>query len=370
MACIRKRRDRWVIDFYDQHGKRRWETMPDGATKKEAREKLREIEGKVKRRTYMPENRIPLFSKVARDWLEFKQTKVRVSTWEVYEGHLKNHFDEFNNLKVNQVTIADVEKWITKREREKMNPSTLKKVLTTLGQILSFAVRRRYADYNPLREAERPNGVQKKVMAVLTPEQIRDLVASAKGPKYALLFLLAAFTGARQGELLGLKWSDIYWDASQIGIRRTFNNGRWFEPKTEGSKRRIDVGPSILNLLREWKELCPENGLGLVFPNGAGKPINNHNLLNRYFYPTLKAAGLPRVRFHDLRHTYASLLIEQGENVVYIADQLGHSKPTTTLNVYGHLMKKKNPQAASMLEATILGPNGARQREIGGLIGR
>jgi integrase len=367
MACIRKRRDRWVIDFYDQHGKRRWETMPEGSTKKGTRDRLREIEEKVKRRTYTPENKVPLFSQVAQDWLEFKKPKVRENTWDVYEGHVKNHFGEFNDHKVNRVTIADVEKWITKRELDGMNPATLKKILTTLSQILSFAVRRRYADFNPLREAEKPGGIRKKEMNILTPEQIRALIAKAKAPKYAFLFLLAAFTGGRQGEILGLKWSDIDWEKSQIRIQRTFNNGRWFEPKTEDSKRRIDVGPSIMNLLREWKVLCSGNGSDLVFPNSAGNPMNNHNLLNRHFYPALKAAGLPKVRFHDLRHTYASLLIEQGENVLYIADQMGHSKPTTTLNVYGHLMKKAHPEAATLLETTILGPRGGVLGELGRL---
>jgi integrase len=360
MACIRKRRNRWVIDFYDHHGKRHWETMVEGSTKRQATERLREIEDQVKRRTYLPDSKIPLFSQVAQDWLEFKKTKVRVSTWNVLQGHVKNHFSEFNDLKVNQVTIAGVEKWITKRELKGMNPATLKKVLTTLGQILSFAVRRRYTDFNPLKEAERPNGGRKKEMVLFSPEQIRTLVSKAKDPKYALFFLVAAFTAGRQGELLGLKWQDIDWENNQIEIRRTFNNGEWFEPKTEGSKRRIDVGPSVMGLLKEWRENCPPSELGLVFPNEAGKPINNNNLLNRYYYPALEAADLPRIRFHNLRHTFASLLIDQGENAVYIADQMGHAKPTITLDVYGHLMKKRNPQAASVLEATILGENGSK----------
>jgi integrase len=88
--------------------------------------------------------------------------------------------------------------------------------------------------------------------------------------------------------------------------------------------------------------------------------MNNKNMLRRYFRPLLKAAGCPAVRFHDLRHTYASLLIEQGENIKYIQTQLGHSSPTVTLNVYAHLLKPTNQEAACRLENVVFGENGSK----------
>jgi len=106
--------------------------------------------------------------------------------------------------------------------------------------------------------------------------------------------------------------------------------------------------------LKEWKIAFIAGEQGLVFSTKTGNPINRNNLVNRYFYPTLKKAGLKRIRFHDLRHTYASLLIKQGENIKYIQVQLGHSDPTVTLNVYAHLMESSNPSAARRLEDTIL----------------
>ena len=114
--------------------------------------------------------------------------------------------------------------------------------------------------------------------------------------------------------------------------------------------------PSLL--LRKLRIACPPNPLDLVFPNKEGKPIDHHNLVNRYFKPALKAAGLPQLRFHDLRHTYASLLIEQGENIKYIQSQLGHASPTITWNVYAHLMKPTNQEAACRLEDSVFGQNG------------
>jgi len=383
MACITKRRDRWVIDFYDQNGKRRWKTMKKGETKKDAKEELRDIEEQVAKRTYLPDNKIPLFSKVAEDWLEYKKLKLRITTWEVLKGHVKNHFHDFNDIKINWITTVRIEKFITKKQEQDMNINTLRKILVTLGQILSYAVRHKYIDHNPLRDAERPRSQGNKLdcqetTRVLSPEQIKDLLNNAKivikerakkdGPKkresllnkvkerkYRTLFTLAIFSGARQGELLGLKWSDIDWDNSQIHVQRTFNNGRFFPTKTKNSNRRIDLGPTIMTKLKKWKLACPPNHLDLVFPNGTGNPIDHHNLVRRYFEPVLKAAKLPKIRFHDLRHTYASLLIEQGENIKYIQSQLGHSSPTVTLNVYAHLMKPTNQEAACRLENTVLG---------------
>jgi len=178
--------------------------------------------------------------------------------------------------------------------------------------------------------------------------------------QYKTLFQLAIFSGARQGEIIGLKWSDIDWENSQIHIQRTFNNDAWYETKTDTSDRKIDLGPAMMTALKKWKLACPTSELNLVFPNNAENPINHNNLVNRHFNPTLKAAGLPKIRFHDLRHTYASLLIEQGENIKYIQSQLGHSSPSVTLNIYAHLMKPVNQEAACRLENTIFETSGSK----------
>jgi integrase len=105
--------------------------------------------------------------------------------------------------------------------------------------------------------------------------------------------------------------------------------------------------------LKKWKLACPRNALGLIFPNEAGEPMNCSNMMQRHFLPALKKAKIPVMRFHDLRHTYASMLMEQGENLKYIQTQLGHSSPTVTLNVYAHLMKPTNQEAAARLEKAV-----------------
>ncbi len=360
MACIVKRRNRWVIDFYDHAGKRQRLSMPKGSTKTAARERMREIEDQVARGIYLPGKKVPLFSDVAAEWLEYKKPKIRETTWEVYEGHVRNHFKDLNGLKVTCITTATMEKFITKRQNEDMHINTIRKVLVSLNQILSYAVRHKYVLFNPLRDAERPRdpGEKKKEIIVLAPDQIQSLLKTVTNQKYRSLFLLAIMSGAREGELLGLQWGDIDWTNSQMHIQRSYTKGRFFPTKTRTSNRRVDLGPTVINALKLWRLACLANKHDLIFPNEAGEPINYSNMMTRHFFPTLKAAGLPKIRFHDLRHTNASIRLEMGENIKYIQKQLGHSSPTVTLNVYAHLMKSSNPDAASRLENVVFSATG------------
>ncbi len=366
MACITKKKSKkgqWCIDFYDQYGKRRLKVLPKDATKTEAKKVLREIEDQVEKRIFMPTRNIPLFSEVAEDWLEFKKPNVRASTWDGYQAHLEHHFDEINHLKINRITTPTVEKFIAYHLKEGMSIPNLKKVLVTFNQVMKYAVRHRYLDYNPVRDAERPRGRgedagKDAAIQILTPSEINRLIEAEKDLKYKTLFRLSIMSGARQGELLGLKWTDVDWFNNQIHIQRTFNKGRWYKPKSKESKRKIDLGPTTMAGLKSWKLACPPNDLDLVFPNEAGQPLNHANMLSRHFFPALKKAGTPRIRFHDLRHTYASLLIDQGENIKYIQNQLGHSSPIITLDVYAHLMKPVNQEAACRLERSVFETNG------------
>ena len=364
MACIAKRRGRYVIDFYDNHGKRRWKTLPKGTTKKKAREAMRDIEDQVRKGIYLPDRKIPIFEEVVKDWLEQKKYNVRVNTWKMYERLCRLHLSEkFNGVKVNRITTALVEKYITDRQQQGINLETLRKTIVTLNMIMTYTVRHKYIDYNPVRDAERPRDpgdVEEDEIRILTPPEISALIDAVDNHKYRILFMLAIMSGARQGELLGLKWTDVVWFNKQIHIQRTYQRGRWYKPKTKTSNREIDLGPVMMSELKRWHLACPPNELDLVFPNEAGGPIDQSGLLKRHFYPALKKAGIERIRFYDLRHTFASLLIEQGENIKYVQSQLGHSSPMMTLNVYAHLMESVNQESPRKLENTIFEGTGSR----------
>ena len=244
-----------------------------------------------------------------------------------------------------------------------MNLSTLRRIITTFNQVMKYAVRHRCIDYNPARDAERPRdqgGEEKLHIRILVPEEINVFLDAESDLKYKTLLRLAIFSGARQGEILGLKWTDVDWFNNQIHIQRTYNHGKWYRPKSKTSNRKIDLGPTMMSELKKWTLACPPSDLDLIFPNETGNPLDQSNMLKSCFYPCLKKAGIERIRFHDLRHTYASLLIEQGENIKYIQNQLGHSSPTVTLDVYAHLMKPTNQESACKLENTVFGTSGSK----------
>jgi integrase len=361
MATIAKRRGRYVLDFYDCRGRRQRQTCKEGTTLKKAKEALRQIEDQLESGVYIGEDKVPIFPQVAEAWLAFKKPNLRASTWEVYEGHTRKHFPEFASIKMNRITAPMIEKFIMERQAARMPINTIRKIIVSLNQIFKYAARHGYIHQNPMLLAERPREPQDhesqsiKNIRVLNPSEISTFLAAEKNQKYRTMFMLAIMSGLRQGELIGLKWSDVDWRASQITVERTFNNQAWYQPKTKGSRRRIDLGPAMLRELKMWRLACPSNELDLVFPNEAGGPINHNNLVVRHFRPSMKSAGIEKIRWHDLRHTYASLLVEQGENIKYIQSQLGHSSPTVTLNVYAHLMKPTNQEAALRLEGTIFG---------------
>jgi integrase len=188
-----------------------------------------------------------------------------------------------------------------------MVPATLRKILITLGGILTYAVRMRYIDFNPCWEIEKPKGnslqEEKQEMAILKPPEIRALLNTAATQKDKVLFMTAVLTGAREGEILGLQWGDIDWFNSQVFIRRTFNHGKFMEPKSKTFRRKIDLAPELVHELKKWKLACPKGELDLVFPSETGTPWDNTNMVRRSFLRALRRAGLPQIRFHDLRHT-------------------------------------------------------------------
>ena len=164
---------------------------------------------------------------------------------------------------------------------------------------MAYAVRHRYIDHNAVRDAERLRGtcqVERSKIRTLTNEEIRPFLEAVKARKYKTLFIMLAIkSGARQGELFGLKWSDINWQNSQIHIQRTSNNQACvMNTKKAKSNREIDLRPTMMAELKRWRLACPPNELNLIFPNEAGEPLNHNNVVSRYFEPALKAPNSAR----------------------------------------------------------------------------
>jgi integrase len=126
-------------------------------------------------------------------------------------------------------------------------------------------------------------------------------------------------------------------------------------PKARLQGEGLTLAPELIKELKKWRLACPPSELDLVFPNTIGRPENAAGMLYRSFFPALTLAKLPRIRFHQLRHTFASLLIDQGEHPKYIHNQLGHSSIQVTMDIYGHLMETANQKATSRLGRAVFG---------------
>jgi integrase len=187
----------------------------------------------------------------------------------------------------------------------------------------------------------------------LEPHEIAVLLAGATPPDDTILHL-AIYTGLRRGELFALQWGDVDWGNGQEGgrvwVRRSLYQGAITAPKTEHSIRVVDVMRRTLDALAAYREGSPPQGEGFIFHTAKGTPLDPDNWYKRHFLPVLERAGLRKVVLHALRHTYASLLINQGESIKYVSRQLGHASIQITADLYGHLFRETGQAAMERLE--------------------
>ena len=168
---------------------------------------------------------------------------------------------------------------------------------------------------------------------------------------YPLLFT-AIFTGMRKGEILALTWDSINWITQKITVDKNYTYGGLGTPKT-GKIRVIDMSNELAKVLKEWRLACPNSELNLVFPNSNGNYQSADNLAKRRFLPALNRAGIDKIRFHDLRHTYASLLLANGAPMKYVQHQIGHSSITMTMDLYTHLLPEVNDKCVNLLNNIV-----------------
>ncbi len=168
---------------------------------------------------------------------------------------------------------------------------------------------------------------------------------------YPLLFT-TIFTGMRKGEMLALTWDSINWITQKITVDKNYTHGRLGTPKT-GKIRVIDMSNELAKVLKEWRLACPHSELNLVFPISNGNYQSADNLAKRRFLPALNRAGIDKIRFHDLRHTYASLLLANGAPMKYVQHQLGHSSISMTMDLYTHLLPEVNDKCVNLLNNIV-----------------
>jgi len=302
-----KKKGTWYIDYYDQWNKRH--RIRGGDTKAEAVIREGEILDEIKDKRHLPKNLIPDFSEIANEWLQRSSKNLSLGSIGAYKNHVINHLlPYFGKFKMNEITPSLIEQYLDDC-LEKMGKSRYmaNKPLTTLGTIFTYAKRHNMVNSNPVKDVEKlktpPHEAEEEDITeenVLNPREIRILLDNTN-EKYKPIITTAVLTGMRQGELLALKWGDIDWVNQQIFVRRSLcrakdENGKpvFNIPKTKKGKRKIDMAPELVNLLKDWrvlqqtkeaiaqatdisKGIQPEesqskNRYDLVFPNGKGNP--------------------------------------------------------------------------------------------------
>jgi integrase len=203
-------------------------------------------------------------------------------------------------------------------------------------------------------------------MRPLTAEQVRMLFDAVRGDRLEALYILAVTTGLRQGELLGLKWDDVDLDTGTLQVRRSLTTAKGgpvlSAPKTKGSRRSVKLSQTALEALRSHLErqlreidrvgsMWRENGL--IFASEVGEPLDRHDVTTRRFKPLLRRAGLPAIRFHDLRHTCATLLLSKNVNPKIVSEMLGHATIAITLDTYSHVLPTMQDSAAKAMEDAL-----------------
>lgn len=332
------------------NGKQKW--INGGPTKRLAEKRLTEILNDINSGTYK-ELKETGFGDFSNLWLAtYAKAKVKASTLRSYQDIIEKHLIPcFENCKLTALTTDSIQRYVTRKLEEGQKPKTVNNHLVPLKEMLKHAVVWGYLKENPANYVEKPR-VEKEEMDFLTPEEIQAFLNQVT-PKYYPLFLAAILTGLRRGELLALQWGDVDFRNNTINVRRSLYKGRFVTPKSRNSTRKVIMTPTLASVLKRHKLESKPNELELIFANEAEKPIDPDCLVRRQFLPALRRAGLRKVRFHDLRHSFATLLISQGENVKFVQSQLGHASIQTTLDRYGHLLPESHKEAGKRLDDTL-----------------
>jgi integrase len=331
---------RYQISYKDSNGRRVFKTVE--GNEKDALAARNDVTLRMRKGERVVRSKMTV-QELGEEYLR-QTTHLKPGTLKDY-GYAFDHWvvPRLGHLKVSSVTVDEIADFISEL-RQVHTANTIRNCLKPLAGMFRLAVRRGWVAQNPvhaLDRQEKPSGAVRR-MRILSSDEIKQLLAvSAEGYRhrnknghlgqrldgaYGLLFMTAIFTGLRRGELLALDWSDVDLDRSELHVRAG---------KTAAATRTV-VLPGFLAqaLARQMKTE------GQVFP------FTERNV-GRALDAALERAGIEHIRFHDLRHTFASILIGQGEDVTYVADQMGHASPSTTLKTYAKLFDPKNRRQAA-----------------------
>ena len=391
MASIRKDRGAWLIDYRDRRGKRHRERY---RTKKAADVALAEMQVQIQKNTFRPDGRRIRFQEYAERWIANRKSDLRAGTWQTYNGQIRDYLlsaeyglGPFKLSEVDLPTVNDFRAKLIERCRRldgmtradapkgTLSDRSINAVLTLLGTILESALREGYLSLNPARHIDKlPRLKSEAIPLDVESGEVQKALQGAQeiSEDFYLMVLISVLAGMRRGELLALRWFNFDFERNLIHVGDNYTRAGFGETKTKSGFRSVDMAPQLAAPLREHRlrkgNPAPD---ALVFDAGKGKPMHPDTVSGTLWArlrrsqdlagmsPTM---GTPRpVTWHSLRHTFASLLIAQGEHPRYIMEQMGHSSIEVTMNVYGHLLPSTGKRAAEKLGETVLGTKWAHE---------
>lgn len=349
-----------------RNGKRKQASFGPFKTKADAKEELLKVKSQVVSGDYLQESTMefPIFIK---EWFETTYKRnVEITTAKSREYLINNHLiNPFSNKRINEIKTIDIDYFYLDKIDEGYSPAYIRHMHNLLRQAFGQAVKWELIKSNPAINAKPPK-IRKTDKNIWNVNEVKNFLNLTKGHSNSMAYLLAIFTGMRRGEILALSWSDIDFRNNKIHIKRSLA----YVPrigiiikntKTSASKRQISISEFVINELKKLqeKQVFQKEKMGhkyednhLVITTEHGKPINPRNLL-RQFYGLIEEAEIPKISFHDLRHTHATIMMEQGENPKVVSERLGHSRVSVTLDLYSHVSDDLQKEAADKFEQTI-----------------
>ena len=359
---IRKRGGKWYV-FVNYHGRRKAKCI--GTSRELAEQVRRQLEAKLALGDlgFLAEPSGLTFEQYSQRWLkQHAEVELKASTVSSYAQLLRLYvLPRFGELQVTAIQRGQVKDFLGEwSARGELSRNTLRLMLCTLRVILNHAVEDGVIDHNPAEKLGRFTKTEKaKHQAeAMTRSESEAFLASAleMSPDVYPLFLMALRGGLRKGELIAVRWGDIQFGTGEedpnryVLVQRNFVHGKFTTPKSKKS-RRVDLSKHLRSTLLELRDkrmleafMAGKTSIAddLVFPSKAGTVLDPNNLVHYHFLPCLEHAGLRRFRFHDLRHTFGSHLIQDGASLAYVKDQMGHSSIQITVDTYGHLVPGAN----------------------------
>lgn len=331
-------------------------------SEREASKALRQAQVEADNGTYVKPSSMT-YAEYLEEWFQDKKHTLGYQTAQVMEGFLQLHIvPAIGGIKLADISPTTIKRFVNELRKKDFADSTIKRIYNIVNASLKAAFIEQIIPRNPASLLESKPKVSHKEVQVWDEDQIKHFlkVASNSKTRYFMVFHLALATGMRQGEILGLRWSDVDFDRGIISVRQTLSHdGKKLKTgaKTKTSLRSISIDPKTVQLLQKHRRGILSERLhagseyednDLVICTINGKPCSPRNI-SRIWYELLKKSELPRLTFHDLRHTHASLLLKNNEHPKVVSERLGHSKIQITIDLYSHLFPNMQEEAAHKL---------------------